>query len=294
MLPRAAVAFLLVLAACTSAPEPATSVPGSVADAVVDSVDDSFVPPELPSAGTPIAATVTRVHDGDSMDVTIDGQPDEVRLLGINAPEGDECLGDAARAAMIEAVAGKEVMLFGAERDQFGRLLALMEVGGSPVGWLAVRRGLAFALTVDHPRLGAYGQAEDDAFVDGLGIWALDACGPQRPEIVGITKVEWDPPGRDSDNLNGEFVRLETEGEPFDLGGWVLRDESTRWRFEFPRGFMLGGDVTVYTGCGEGDTDELYWCATDPLWNNFGDTAMLLDDSGNVVARVSYGPKAER
>ncbi len=294
MLPRAAVAFLLVLAACTSASEPTDSVAGTVPNSVADGLGDTFVPPKLPGAGTPIAATVTRVHDGDSMDVTIDGQPDEVRLLGINAPEGDECLGDAARAAMIEAVGGKEVTLFGAERDQFGRLLALMEVDSSPVGWLAVRRGLAFAFTVDHPRLGAYGQAEDDAFIDGLGIWALDACGPQRPEIVGITEVEWDAPGNDADNLNGEFVRLETEGEPVDLGGWVLRDESTRWRFEFPQGFMLDGDVTVYTGCGEGDADKLYWCATDPLWNNFGDTAMLLDDSGNVVARVSYGPKAER
>jgi len=234
------------------------------------------------------------VHDGDSMDVMIDGQEDEVRLLGINAPEGDECLGDVARDSMIEAVARKEVMLFGAERDQFGRLLAFVEVDGRPVGWTAVRDGLALALTVDHPRLAAYGEAEDDAFVDQRGIWALDACGPPSTEIVGIANIEWDPPGRDSDNLNGEFVRLETEGEPFDLGGWVLRDESTRWRFEFPQGFMLDGDVTVYTGCGEGDSDELYWCATDPLWNNFGDTAMLLDRAGNVVARVSYGAKTDR
>lgn len=296
MLPRLALAFILVLGACTKTSDPTTppTLLPTTGDAAADGVENTFVPPELPSAGTPTAATVTRVHDGDSMDVTIDGQTDEVRLLGINAPEGDECLGDVARGAMIEAVADKEVTLFGAERDQFGRLLALMEVDGSPVGWLAVRRGLAFALTVDHPRLASYGQAEDDAFIDGLGIWALDACGPERPEIVGITEVEWDAPGNDSDNLNGEFVRLETEGEPVDIGGWVLRDESTRWRFEFPASFMLDGDVTVYTGCGEGDADELYWCATDPLWNNFGDTAMLLDDSGNVVARVSYGAKTDR
>jgi micrococcal nuclease len=228
------------------------------------------------------------------MDVTIGGEADEVRLLGINAPESDECLGDAARAAMVDAVAGKEVVLFGNERDQFGRLLAFIEVEGSPVGWLAVRRGMALALSVEHPRLAAYAEAEDDAFIDQLGMWSLDACGPPAAAIVGIADLAWDPPGRDDDNLNGEFVRLETEGEPVDIGGWFLRDESTRWRFEFPDGFVLDGDVTVHTGCGTNDSDDLYWCATDPLWTNLGDTAMLLDAHGNIVARITYGIKQDR
>jgi endonuclease YncB( thermonuclease family) len=288
MLRRRAVAaalLLLSLAACAT---------GSVRPTVPTTSGDAFVPPPLPSVGDPIFATVTRVHDGDSMDVMIGGKADEVRLLGINAPESDECLGDTARSAMVDAVAEREVMLVGSERDQFGRLLAFVEVDGSPVGWLAVRRGLALALSVDHPRLAAYAEAEDDAFVDGLGVWALEACGPPTAAIVGIAEVEWDPPGRDEDNLNAEFVRLETEGEPVDIGGWVLRDESTRWRFEFPDGFILDGDVTVHTGCGADDSDDLYWCAADPLWNNFGDTAIVLDDSGNAVARLTYGAKANR
>jgi len=256
---------------------------------------DPFAPPaDLPGLQSPIAATVTRVLDGDSMEVSIDGQPDEIRLLGINAPEGDECRGDDARSAMRQLVEGKEVSLFGDERDRFGRLLVFLEVDGTPVGWRLVRTGHALALTVAHPRLAAYGLAEDDAFIDELGIWATDACGPPSGVILGIDDIQYDPPGRDGDNRNEEYVRISNDGAPVDMTGWVLRDESTRWRYEFPDGFMLGDEVTVRTGCGDDDADDLYWCAEDPLWSNAGDTAILLEPSGNVVARVSYGAKTER
>jgi hypothetical protein len=237
---------------------------------------------------------VTRVLDGDSMEVTIDGEGDEIRLLGINAPEGDECLGDVARSTMEELVGGREVSLFGNERDQFGRLLVYLDADGTPVDWRQVRAGLALALSVDHPRLAAYGEAEDDAFIDELGIWAPDACGPSTGVILGIDDIAWDPPGPDGDNRTAEYVRIVNEGDPVDMSGWVLRDESTRWRYEFPDGFVLRKEVTVRTGCGRDDADDLFWCADDPVWNNSGDTAILLDPSGNAIARVSYGAKADR
>jgi endonuclease YncB( thermonuclease family) len=283
-------AIAVVAVSCTSTTGDPAAPPSTAPATTVD----PYVPPDLPRPGTPIEATITRVLDGDSMEVSIGGQPDEVRILGINAPEGDECGGDLAKDFMEATLEGRDVVLYGSERDQFGRLLAFVEVDGSPVGWVAVRRGLVLALTVDHPRLAAYGQAEDDAFIDQIGMWAPDACGDDSGAIVGIADLVWDPPGRDSDNLNEEVVVLTSEDGPVNMSGWILRDESTRWRFEFPDGFVLSGEVTVHTGCGNDDADDLYWCANDPLWSNFGDTAIVLDDSGNVVARSSYGAKTER
>jgi endonuclease YncB( thermonuclease family) len=282
----------LLLAACTTVTD-ATQPPTITTD--TGPAAETFAPPtDLAPVGAAVDAVVTRVLDGDSMEVVIDGSSDEIRLLGINAPERGECLGDESRTAMIDAVEGKQVVLHGSERDRFGRLLTYLEVDGSPVGWLQVRRGMAIALTVDHPRLGAYGRAEDDAFIDEIGIWALDACGPPADAILGIDEVVWDPPGPDGDNRNGEYVRLINDGAPVDMTGWVLRDESSSWRYHFPDGFSLADAVTVRTGCGNDDTSTLYWCADDPLWSNFGDTALVLDPSGNVVARVSYGAKTER
>jgi len=195
---------------------------------------------------------------------------------------------------MREAVGGAAVTLYGSERDQFGRLPVFLESDGVPIGWLAVRRGRALALTGDPPRLAAYAEAEDDAYIDQLGIWAPDACGTGPGAIIGIDKVQWDPRGPDGDDLNGEFVRLVNEGDAVDLSGWILRDESTRWRYAFPDRFVLVGEVTVFTGCGADTTTELYWCAADPVWSNQGDTVLLLDELGNVVARVPYGAKQDR
>jgi micrococcal nuclease len=74
------------------------------------------------------------------------------------------------------------------------------------------------------------------------------------------------------------------------MQGWVLKDESSRHRFFFPDGFILEPQTTVRvrTGCGR-DTDQpLYWCNGSAVWNNAGDTAFLLDPSGNITSFYEY------
>ena len=74
------------------------------------------------------------------------------------------------------------------------------------------------------------------------------------------------------------------------LTGWVLKDESATHRYNFPSGFLLdaGADVRVLTGCGTDTTTSLYWCSGGAVWNNSGDTAFLLDPSGNIHAQYGY------
>ena len=75
---------------------------------------------------------VTRVVDGDTIHVALDGQDETVRYIGIDTPESVkpgtpvQCFAKAASAANERLVAGRRVRLaYDAERrDRYGRLLA--------------------------------------------------------------------------------------------------------------------------------------------------------------------------
>lgn len=75
------------------------------------------------------------------------------------------------------------------------------------------------------------------------------------------------------------------------MAGWVLKDESASHRYHFPASFVLGpgANVRVFSGCGADTSTFLYWCnPATAIWNNDGDTAFLLDPSGNVVDTWAY------
>jgi hypothetical protein len=134
----------------------------------------------------------------------------------------------------------------------------------------------------------AFQSAEEAAYTSRAGLWSQSACGPVGPTEISIHDVVFDAPGDDEENPNGEYAVIGNDGEPVDLSGWVLRDESSTHRFRFPKGFVLGrGEVVlIRSGCGEEIPGELYWCADGAVWSNGGDMALLLDQYGNVVARL--------
>lgn len=74
---------------------------------------------------------VTRVIDGDTVDVRRDGVVERVRLLGIDTPERDQCGYAAAKDLITELVTGREVTLVEGsrdDRDRYDRLLRYVEV----------------------------------------------------------------------------------------------------------------------------------------------------------------------
>jgi endonuclease YncB( thermonuclease family) len=232
------------------------------------------------------SASVVAVLDGDSVRVVVDGVTEEVRLLGINAPEFDECWASEARSAL-QSLIEEEITLVEGGADQFGRSLAHLYSGGRHINLAMVEEGAATALATEPP---AFAAAEQAAFEDRVGLWSPTACGPATAFEVLVRAVEFDAPGHDDENQNGEFVVIANDGPEADLTDWVIRDESSIHRFEFPNGFVLGTGATVVirSGCGQDGTDELFWCANGPVWNNGGDMALLLDQHGNVVDRWRY------
>ncbi len=253
------------------------------------------IAPDLPTTSPGgETATVVHVSDGDTVTVRRDGREERVRLIGINAPEQGECLADEARSTLRELVNGREIVL---ERDvedadQFGRLLRYVWADGSLANAELVRRGLAIATTFapNTGRQDALEEAEELARTQRAGIWDPAACGPPIDAQLEVVEVQPDPPGRDEENLNGEYVVIRNNGPAQDMGGLVLRDGSTVNRYGFPDGFVLGAGsaVTVHVGCGEDTATDLYWCASGPVLNNGGDEILVVTPEGGILAAFDY------
>ena len=116
------------------------------------------------------------------------------------------------------------------------------------------------------------------------------AAGAQAAKGVAIKHIEFDPPGRD---IDGEFVRIENSSAgAINLGGWVLRDAGGKHSYTFPVFTLAAGRaVLLWSKRGTDDSANLYWGNASAIWNNTGDTAILLDAGGNEVARFSYQGK---
>ncbi|HYH52647.1 MAG TPA: thermonuclease family protein [Solirubrobacterales bacterium] len=130
------------------------------------------------------AAQVTRVVDGDTVEVRLDGETEDVRYIGVDTPEtvkpGEpvQCFGPQASSFNHRLVEGRRVRLvFGVERrDTYGRLLAYVYLGERFVSAELVRRGLARTLTIppNDRFAGRLKRLEIAAARSGRGLWG--AC----------------------------------------------------------------------------------------------------------------------
>lgn len=75
--------------------------------------------------------TCSRAIDGDSIEVTKNQFPFEVRIVGIDAPELDQPFGDLARKAVEAVCVGKQVTVNVSDHDQYGRAIAEVTLPGS-------------------------------------------------------------------------------------------------------------------------------------------------------------------
>lgn len=132
----------------------------------------------------PTRATVARVIDGDTIELT-DGS--RVRYLLVDTPEStseQECFGAEAKAFNESLVAGTQVSLtYDVEcRDRFDRLLAYVSVDGREVNALLLERGYACVLYIPpngSDRVTAYTDLADAAAAAGAGLWG--ACAEELP-----------------------------------------------------------------------------------------------------------------
>jgi micrococcal nuclease len=131
-----------------------------------------------------VRAHVTRVIDGDTIEVSIAGRDDEVRYIGIDTPETVkpgtpiQCFGPQASTLNHRLVEGRAVrLIFDSERrDVYGRLLAYVYVGRRLVNARLVRLGYARTLTIapNDTHAGLFHRLARAAGQAGRGLWG--AC----------------------------------------------------------------------------------------------------------------------
>jgi micrococcal nuclease len=256
--------------------------------------------PNQPLDPTAVKATIASITDGDTIDVVLaDGARETVRLIGINTPESGECWSEESALVLATLIPiGSEIGMTAdtSDRDQFDRLLRYLWIGRMSVNQEIVHRGAAISrrYSPDTALAERFEAAQESARSRDLGVWAPDACGPPSDSDLRVVELVADAAGDDNQNLNGEWVKIRNMGNNVaDLTGWGIKDESSSHRFMFPTGFTLapGEVVTIYTGCGDDFSTELFWCAVgSAIWNNDGDTAFLTDPSGNTHATRIYAP----
>jgi micrococcal nuclease len=114
------------------------------------------VGPDEATGPASAVAYVSRVVDGDTIEVRLGGHEEDVRYIGVDTPETVkpdtpvQCFGHRASAFDHRLVEHRRVRLvFGVERrDVYGRLLAYVHIGPHFVNAILVRRGLARSLTI--------------------------------------------------------------------------------------------------------------------------------------------------
>lgn len=146
-------------------------------------------PSEQSSISSTELYSVTKVVDGDTIHIDIDGKKETVRLIGINTPETVdprrpvECFGKEASNKAKELLEGKKVRIeteaSQGERDKYGRLLAyVFREDGLFANNYMVAEGYAYEYTYRLPYKyqAEFKAAQQVAEKSGKGLWAPGVC----------------------------------------------------------------------------------------------------------------------
>ncbi|MCX6796553.1 MAG: thermonuclease family protein [Candidatus Falkowbacteria bacterium] len=132
---------------------------------------------------------VTRVVDGDTIDVNLDNKIERIRLIGINTPEvvdprrPVECFGQEASANAKKILSGQKIRIEADssqdDRDKYGRLLRYVwRADGLFYNLEAIKQGYAYEYTYNLPYQyqAEFKAAQKFAEENQLGLWAESAC----------------------------------------------------------------------------------------------------------------------
>ena len=123
-----------------------------------------------------LSGVVTHVTDGDTLWVRTSarGEPRKVRMQGIDAPESCQAWGPQASQALKARALGQTVQLShkgGRVNDDYGRLLARVNMGSEDLGQWMVANGHAWSY---HYRrdAGPYVAEQNQAQASRRGLWS--------------------------------------------------------------------------------------------------------------------------
>lgn len=145
-------------------------------------------------------ADVIKVVDGDTITVSLNGQNETIRIVGINTPEtvdprkSVECFGLEASNKAKEFFKSKNYKVWlekdpgQGERDKYQRLLRYVftDNGSVDYGLSMIRDGYAYEYTYNTPYKYqiSYKNAQKDAEISKRGLWADEACASNNLQLT--------------------------------------------------------------------------------------------------------------
>lgn len=142
----------------------------------------------LPASAETLRGMVKAVHDGDTVVLVGRGTGRvTVRLYGVDAPETrkpdspGQPFGSQSKRVLMFKVLGKEVTAEVQDRDQYGRVVAVLQLAGRDINAEMVTEGMAWAYRqfLSGSYASRYIQLEEQARRQHRGLWR-DA-NPQPP-----------------------------------------------------------------------------------------------------------------
>ena len=226
------------------------------------------------------SAKVTRVIDGDTIEVLLKGQNYRVRYILVNTPEtahsptGEEPFGAEATIANKALVEGKTVQLEKdvSETDQYGRLLRYVYVDGMMVNAELLRQGMAHVATFppDVKYVDEFLAIQRTAQENSVGMWANWGS-------VQITNV----------NVYDEYVDIQNlQSTAQNLDGWTLVSERGNQRCALSGTLGASESLRVWARAGDANKGGFNCNFEEGIWSNSNpDPAVLLNPAGAEVYR---------
>jgi micrococcal nuclease len=125
-----------------------------------------------------VTGVVVKVHDGDSVTITQQGNRVSVRLKGIDAPELSQSFGPEARQKLEGIVLNRPVKVSYSKKDQYGRLIGRIYTDEClDVSLHQITAGMAWFYSAYQCELpknirAQFKTSHEQARVAGIGLWA--------------------------------------------------------------------------------------------------------------------------
>ncbi|EAI8733131.1 thermonuclease family protein, partial [Campylobacter coli] len=116
-------------------------------------------------------AQVIRVIDGDTIEISTNNKTSKIRFFGIDAPELKQNFGKKSKAALEKILKDKEVYIFSKNKDNYGRIVAIVKLKDVDINQFLVSQGYAWA---DTYYTNAYIKEQEKAQKNKLGLWKDD------------------------------------------------------------------------------------------------------------------------
>ena len=230
---------------------------------------------------------VSRVIDGDTVEIENLGNKESVRLVGINTPERGEYLYSEAKAFLESQVANKTVELeYGkTKKDRYGRLLAYIYINNENVNEKIVENGFGNVYFLEKDKYErSFRQAWDKCLEKNINLCEKSegACS----NCIALEKV----------SVPMQVITLyNTCDFSCSIKGWNVKDEG-RKKFTFGNVRIAPNSElklsvsksTINQSNQLNDPGRVYWVRNDYVWTKEGDSVIVRDDKNKLVLFFSY------